>query len=38
MDGWSDKYLLGFIEGGDLHGVVSLKVLDSTRKEEIKAK
>lgn len=27
----------GFIEGGDLHGVVSIKVLDSTKKEEVKA-
>ncbi|KAB5590304.1 hypothetical protein CTheo_6242 [Ceratobasidium theobromae] len=27
-----------FIEGGDLHGVISIKILDSSKKEEVKAK
>jgi hypothetical protein len=27
----------GFIEGGDLHGIISIKVLDSSRKSEIKS-
>ncbi|KAG9125092.1 hypothetical protein FRC07_009006 [Ceratobasidium sp. 392] len=32
-----ETYGDSFIEGGDLHGVVSIKVLDSTKKEEVKA-
>ncbi|QRV88308.1 hypothetical protein RhiJN_16326 [Ceratobasidium sp. AG-Ba] len=34
---YGDSYISGFIEGGDLHGVISIKILDSTKKEEIKA-
>lgn len=34
---YGDCYISGFIEGGDLHGVISIKVLDSSKKEEVKA-
>ncbi|KAK4077755.1 uncharacterized protein Triagg1_3449 [Trichoderma aggressivum f. europaeum] len=34
---FGDCYISGFIEGGDLHGIVSIKVLDATKKASIKA-
>ncbi|KAG8691310.1 hypothetical protein FRC11_005057 [Ceratobasidium sp. 423] len=33
----SVKVVNRFVEGGDLHGIISIKILDSSRKEEIKA-
>ncbi|KAF8648182.1 hypothetical protein AX16_006321 [Volvariella volvacea WC 439] len=35
---YGDCYISGFIEGGELHGVISIKALDSSKKEEVKAK
>ncbi|MCJ1388514.1 hypothetical protein MMC18_001361 [Xylographa bjoerkii] len=34
---YGDCYISGFIEGGDLHGIVSIKALDASRKQEIKS-
>lgn len=33
---YGDCHISGFIEGGELHGVVSVKALDPSKKEEIK--
>jgi hypothetical protein len=33
---YGDCYISGFVEGGDLHGIVSIKVLDASKKEKIK--
>ncbi|KIJ40811.1 hypothetical protein M422DRAFT_114490, partial [Sphaerobolus stellatus SS14] len=32
---YGDCYISGFVEGGDLHGIVSIKVLESSKKEQI---
>ncbi|CEL63331.1 hypothetical protein RSOLAG1IB_05375 [Rhizoctonia solani AG-1 IB] len=32
---YGDSYISGFIDGGEFHGLVSIKVLDSSQKEEI---
>ncbi|CAE6443597.1 unnamed protein product [Rhizoctonia solani] len=34
---FGDCFISGFIEGGDLHGIISIKVIDSSKKEEIRA-
>ncbi|CUA68061.1 hypothetical protein RSOLAG22IIIB_07735 [Rhizoctonia solani] len=34
---FGDSYISGFVEGGDLHGIISIKILDSSRKEQIRA-
>lgn len=34
---YGDSYIGGFIEGGDLHGIISVKVLDVSKKEQVKA-
>ena len=34
---YGDCFISGFIEGGDLHGIVSIKALDASRKNEIKS-
>ncbi|CCO33670.1 hypothetical protein BN14_07755 [Rhizoctonia solani AG-1 IB] len=34
---FGDCYISGFVEGGELHGIISIKVIDSSRKEEIRA-
>jgi hypothetical protein len=33
---YGDSYISGFIEGGDLHGIVSVKALDASKKDQIK--
>lgn len=35
LDIYGDSYISGFIEGGELHGIVSIKVLESSDKKEI---
>ncbi|CUA68059.1 hypothetical protein RSOLAG22IIIB_07733 [Rhizoctonia solani] len=32
---YGDSYISGFIEGGEFHSIISIRVLDSTRKEQI---
>ncbi|TGJ82973.1 hypothetical protein E0Z10_g5809 [Xylaria hypoxylon] len=34
---FGDCYVSGFMEGGDLHGIVSIKVLDSSKKSEVES-
>ncbi|KAI3326738.1 hypothetical protein HD806DRAFT_416024 [Xylariaceae sp. AK1471] len=34
---FGDCYVSGFMEGGDLHGIVSVKVLDSSKKSEVES-
>ncbi|RWA14486.1 hypothetical protein EKO27_g555 [Xylaria grammica] len=34
---FGDCYVSGFMEGGDLHGIVSVKVLDATKKSEVES-
>ncbi|CVL08477.1 uncharacterized protein FPRN_13219 [Fusarium proliferatum] len=34
---YGDSYISGFMEGGDLHGIVSMKVLDSSNKSKVEA-
>jgi hypothetical protein len=36
-DVYGDSYISGFIEGGDLHGIVSIKVLDVSKREQVRA-
>ncbi|KAJ7780007.1 hypothetical protein B0H16DRAFT_729585 [Mycena metata] len=38
FDVYGDCYVSGFIQGGDLHGIVSIKVLDAAHKESVKEK
>lgn len=33
---YGDTFISGFIEGGDLHGIVSMKIIEASRKSEIK--
>lgn len=33
---YGDCFISGFIEGGDLHGIISIKTLDHSRRSEIK--
>ncbi|KAF5689353.1 hypothetical protein FCIRC_1457 [Fusarium circinatum] len=33
---YGDSYISGFMEGGDLHGIVSMKVLDASKKSNVK--
>lgn len=33
---YGDTFISGFIEGGELHGIVSIKILEASRKTEIK--
>lgn len=35
LDIYGDCYISGFIEGGELHGIVSIKVLDASNKKDI---
>lgn len=35
FDIYGDCYISGFIEGGDLHGIVSIKVLDASSKYNV---
>ncbi|KAF2108743.1 hypothetical protein BDV96DRAFT_652676 [Lophiotrema nucula] len=37
FDYYGDCYISGFMEGGDLHGIVSMKVLDASKKSEVEA-
>ncbi|KAF5664050.1 hypothetical protein FDENT_12978 [Fusarium denticulatum] len=32
---YGDSYISGFMEGGDLHGIVSMKVLDTSKKTNV---
>ncbi|KAF1836076.1 hypothetical protein BDW02DRAFT_494504, partial [Decorospora gaudefroyi] len=32
---YGDCFISGFVEGGELHGIVSIKVLDASRRKEI---
>ncbi|KAF5602070.1 uncharacterized protein FSUBG_7905 [Fusarium subglutinans] len=32
---YGDSYISGFMEGGDLHGIVSMKVLDASKKSNV---
>ncbi|KAJ7479144.1 hypothetical protein FB451DRAFT_1450965 [Mycena latifolia] len=38
FDVYGDCYVSGFISGGDLHGIVSIKVLDAAHRESVKDK
>jgi hypothetical protein len=35
---YGDSFISGFIEGGDLHGIVSIKTLDASKKTELRTK
>ena len=35
FDAYGDCYISGFLEGGDLHGIVSIEVLDESSKKEV---
>lgn len=35
---YGDCYISGFIVGGDLHGVASIRVLDSSKKRDVVAR
>ncbi|KAJ5692691.1 hypothetical protein N7462_002114 [Penicillium macrosclerotiorum] len=34
---YGDCYVSGFVEGGDLHGIVSVRVLDASKKSEVQS-
>jgi hypothetical protein len=35
---YGDTFISGFIEGGDLHGIVSIKTIDASKRTEVKNK
>lgn len=35
-DIYGDTFISGFIEGGDLHGIISIKTIDASKKTEVK--
>ncbi|RKK82191.1 hypothetical protein BFJ71_g15337 [Fusarium oxysporum] len=37
-DIYGDTFISGFIEGGDLHGIISIRTIDATKKSEVKNK
>jgi hypothetical protein len=37
-DIYGDAFISGFIHGGDLHGIISIKTIDSSKKTEVKNK
>lgn len=34
----ADKFATGFIKGGDFHGIMSVKVLDQSKRSDIEAR